>query len=437
MKALTVVTCPHSSELGGSQIIAQQLAGQLLQQGHRVCIYSPPGPLWSLAEEMGLELVASAQPGGRLWRQGLRTLVRNYGADVVHSYESAPTLGAAFSGVEGQGRGGNEGRTGGDARGAAQVVATVYSMDVPRFIPRHVPLIVGTGRLQEQALRYRSGVHLLAVPVDLEAGAPGAVSVPRRHRSTALTLALVGRLTHELGKAEGVLDAIEAVRVLSARMPIRLLVAGSGDAEPRIAAAAATANLTAGHGTVEFLGQVLDPRWVYEAADIVLGMGSSAVRGMACARPVVVQGERGFWAALTPASAAHFRAEGFFGEGDTLGAPLRDRLGDGDGDGTRTGSRTGAARLLQELEPWLTNPAARALAGRQSRELAEREHGLVQAALALERIYCQAIAAPPNPATRRRSLTRSALGFARFRSDGVLGQGTPPAASPAGTVTTP
>ena len=58
-----------------------------------------------------------------------------------------------------------------------------------------------------------------------------------------------------------------------------------------------------------------DPRPAYAAADIVLGMGVSALRAMAFAKPVVVQGEHGFCELLTPQSAGLFSQHGWFGLG--------------------------------------------------------------------------------------------------------------------------
>ena len=64
---------------------------------------------------------------------------------------------------------------------------------------------------------------------------------------------------------------------------------------------------------VVLTGQLADPRPAYSAADVILGMGSSALRGMAFGKPLVVQGERGFWELLTPDSASVFLRDGWYG----------------------------------------------------------------------------------------------------------------------------
>ena len=66
-----------------------------------------------------------------------------------------------------------------------------------------------------------------------------------------------------------------------------------------------------GRDVVLVTGALLDPRPAYAAADIVIGMGSSALKGMAFGKPLVVQGEQGFWKLLEPATLPIFLAQGF------------------------------------------------------------------------------------------------------------------------------
>ena len=73
---------------------------------------------------------------------------------------------------------------------------------------------------------------------------------------------------------------------------------------------------------VRLLGDVPDPRVVYDCADVVFGMGSSALRGMAHAKPVIVQGLEGFWALVSESSIARFYEDGFFGAGPSGDPPF-------------------------------------------------------------------------------------------------------------------
>jgi hypothetical protein len=101
-------------------------------------------------------------------------------------------------------------------------------------------------------------------------------------------------------------------------------------------------------------------------------MGGSALRALAFARPLIVQGEQGFWELLTPDSADLFLRQGWYGLGGrgaaALAEILRDLLGDG-GEGVR--DKLGA----------------------YGRDLVAARFSLERAARAQEQIYIQALAA--------------------------------------------
>jgi hypothetical protein len=85
---------------------------------------------------------------------------------------------------------------------------------------------------------------------------------------------------------------------------------------------------------VVLTGELIDPRPAYAAADIFVGMGSSALRAMAFGKPVVVVGARGFSATFSPKTAEYFYYKGIYG------------IGDGVSDN---------ARLLTDLRELVTN----------------------------------------------------------------------------------
>ena len=78
----------------------------------------------------------------------------------------------------------------------------------------------------------------------------------------------------------------------------------------------ARCNARAGRPVVLLAGELRDPRAAYAAADVCLGMGGSALRAMAFAKPLVVQGEGGFWELLTPDTVDRFLWTGWYGVGD-------------------------------------------------------------------------------------------------------------------------
>src|SRR4029077_20107783 len=103
-------------------------------------------------------------------------------------------------------------------------------------------------------------------------------------------------------KREGILEAVRASARLGIDIPLRMVIVGDGPARKDIELAARTTNVLVGREVVALTGSMADPRPAYAAADVVFGMGSSALRGMAFAKPLVVQGEQGFWELLAPST---------------------------------------------------------------------------------------------------------------------------------------
>jgi len=124
--------------------------------------------------------------------------------------------------------------------------------------------------------------------------------------------------------------------------------------------------------TVVLTGELLDPRPAYAVADVVVGMGGSALRALAFAKPLIVQGERGFFEALTTETLPLFGWQGWYGVG--------------------VGSDSGRVRLLSALTPLLHDAGLRTERGRFGREVVE-EYSLTRAADRQLTIYRDALAA--------------------------------------------
>jgi len=357
---MKILVYPHAMEVGGSQLNAIELAGAVRDLGHRVTVVSEDGPLVERVRTMGLPHVAiprgRRRPSASVART-LRRLVRAEAFDIVHGHEWPPGLEAAAA-VAGT---------------PAAAVCTVMSMAVAPFIPRSMSLVVGTAALREHSAARRPGpVHLIEPPVDVEANAPGHPTADFRAGfglgDGFVTLATVCRLVPEL-KLEGILTAIDVVGALASELPLRLVVVGDGSARGRVEERAAKANAQAGRQAVVLTGELLDPRPAYAAADVVLGMGGSALRALAFGRPLVVQGEKGFWELLTPQSKALFLRQGWYGVGDGTG---------------------GFERLSAIVRGLVADPAGRERLGAFGRELAVDRFSLQHAATVQEAIYREA-----------------------------------------------
>jgi glycosyltransferase involved in cell wall biosynthesis len=266
-----------------------------------------------------------------------------------------------------------------------------------------MPLVVGTRALQVQTAAGRPGpTYLIEPPVDVVANAPGHPADEFRARfglvddhpaGPVVDVVVVCRLVPEL-KLEGVLTAVDVVGELAREIPVRLVVVGDGNARAQVEDRAAKANARAGRRAVVLTGQLMDPRPAYAAADIMLGMGGSALRSLAFAKPLVVQGEQGFWELLTPDTCDVFLRQGWYGVGND--------------------SEAGHDRLTAILRTLLSDPHQRAALGDYGRRLAVGRFSLQRAAVKQEEIYRAALAAPSRP-------TLAQAGGGLRSASGVLG----------------
>lgn len=380
---LRILVYPHELAMGGSQINALELAGAVRDLGHDVFVFATKGVLLDKVEELGLPYIEA--PRSRFAVDPATTIklnmtVRELGIDLVHAYEWTAILNTTF---------------GPGLAPGANVVMTVLSMDVPDFLPRHVPLIVGTRGLAELEAQRRDRIHIIEPPIDTEMNRPGINSSSRRDLGIdehAFVISVVGRLTTDLGKVDGVLTAIDVVDRLSAHQNLTLLVAGEGEGSAKVREKADEVNSRHRREVVRVLGNVLDPRPTYDAADVVLGMGSSALRGMAHAKPLIVQGHSGFWLTSSPETEEQFLRDGWFGA-----------------------AGSGAAELEKALTELLANPMRRADLGAYGRALVEERFSLGKAAERLLSIYRGQLSAPCRTSAWGASLVRTGIETAKFR----------------------
>ncbi|NQX17507.1 glycosyltransferase [Rathayibacter sp. VKM Ac-2857] len=390
---MRILTCLHTMEVGGSQINGIELAGRMAALGHEAVVYGPDGDLRPLVAELGLDWEEAPEKGPRLSVRSmarLRRIVRERRIDLIHAYEWAPTMDAAF---------------GPHLVDGVPVVTTVLSPEVPDFVPAAFPMIVGVVELLAEESRRRPTLHLIEPPVDTELNAPVAdaarVAELRARFDVAegeIAIVTVARLVVDL-KREGILAAIEAVGALSDQdggddLRLRLIVVGDGPVRGELQAAADRVNAGRSRELVTLTGQMLDPRDAYAVADIVLGMGSSALRGMAFAKPLVVQGERAFWRLLTPESLPFFLEGGWYSLGDGVDGP---------------------GRLAGILAPLAGDAELRERLGALGREVVVERFSLAAAARTQAAIYTEAVAARTTLPRRLRGLAHPAVRYAAYR----------------------
>ncbi|GLY05279.1 MULTISPECIES: glycosyltransferase family 4 protein [Actinoplanes] len=387
---MRILIYPHAMEIGGSQINAIELGAAVRDLGHEVAVIGEPGPLVDLVEKLGLEhlpLPADRKRPSPSVARRIRGLVRSRRLDIVHGYEWPPAMDAAGATLTVPG---------------ATAVCTIMSMAVAPFLPAHMPLVVGTEALRRHSAARRPGpVHLIEPPVDVTLNTPDLPAAAFRSEfgldrdSGIVDIGVVCRLVPEL-KLEGVLTAIDVMGTLGRTHPVRLTITGDGIARADVEARAAAANAAAGRRVVVLTGELRDPRPAYAAADIMLGMGSSALRALAFGRPLIVQGEQGFWELLTPETVDLFLEQGWYGLGGS-----------------------GAPALTAHLLRLLDDPALRSRLSAYGRELAVERYSLLRAAHTQLAIYQQALAAASTrPAGARAwEASRSAAGLFTYKVD--------------------
>ncbi|MEV7966773.1 glycosyltransferase family 4 protein [Sphaerisporangium sp. NPDC088356] len=370
-----ILVYPHSMEVGGSQLNAVELAAAVQKLGHEVTVISEPGPLVRNVTDAGLEhieLDMHRRRPSRTTIRRLRSLVESRRIDVVHGYEWPPGVEAYYTAVGGMGAGAR-------GRGPATAVCTIMSLVVAPFLPPSLTLVVGTREIQERAAPHHRRVHLIEPPVDVTANAPGHPVDDFREKYDLspgpMDIVVVCRLVPEL-KLEGILTAIDTVGRLAADLDLRLIVVGDGTARAQVEEHAAAANAAAGRRVVVLTGELTDPRPAYAAAMVCLGMGGSALRSLAFAKPLIVQGERGFFELLTPDSEPLFLSRGWY----DLGA----------------GREEGPARFEAAVRKLYGDPELRAKLGDHGRALVVDRFSLEGAARVQVQIYEQAIIERPS-----------------------------------------
>jgi hypothetical protein len=380
-------------QLGGCQINAVDLARSLRARGHAVSMFAVRDDAVKLsiapyAGDAGFAIELIDGDGGLsgIARQ-LSQLSSRHEAEVVHVF--APWLGriASVASI-------------GWSRRVA--IETNWNMSNSFTGSPHMPLIVGTGNMVDEARRRRPGpVYLMEPPIDVTKDRPDAAAGARfreRHGIEAQeTLIVMVTRVDTAMKSESILLSIAAVAQLKDGR-VRFAIVGDGDARELAEEAARRVNSALGRPAVILTGAMAEPHEAYAAADVVLGMGGSAIRGLAHGKPVIVVGEGGFSAPYSPEMVPHFRAEGFYGVGTGTAAP---------------------DRLAAQLTELVTDSDARRSLGSFGLTEAVQRFALEPATDALEEIYEDALRRRPDGLTRGyhavRLSVKSRLELARSR----------------------
>jgi len=313
---LRILVYPHDLAVGGSQINAIDLAAGAQAAGHEVIVYGVPGPLTGYIAERGLRFLPASATKYRPAPSRISELAwiaRRERIDLIHAYEWPPCLDAYY---------------GAFLIFGVPVLCTVLSMSVSAQVPPSVPLIMGTEDLGREARARMAGpVWVIEPPIDVDRDNPSIDGRPFRtaHGIADEDFLIVSVSRHALDlKLDSLVRAIDAVEMIGGRHRVVLALVGDGPARAALEERADGVNQRLGRRAIIFCGQQLDPRGAYAAADLVVAMGSSALRTLAIGRPLIVQGEQAFSEIFEPATLTMFLNQGFYGLADD--APGAGRL---------------------------------------------------------------------------------------------------------------
>lgn len=308
--------------LGGSIITAIELAASVRDQSDwDVVLCAGRGPSESVAHERGLRVIPTPYQARMVATKSIRALVqtcRDERPDLVHAWGPTPTFTAFVAAY---------------LRMGIPILGSITEMQAPPLLPPRVPITFVTEDIRRQDHRPGAKNYVQDPPINVELDDPAVVDPSGFRREHGLDdatthVVIVSRLSR-LMKLESVLMTIDAVAALAVDHAVDLVIVGDGDGEDEVFAAADAVNSRLGRRVVITPGAMTDPRVAYAAADIVVGMGTSVVRGMAFGKPSIVVGENGFVEPFTPEFAKELVDAGFYGTmPSTRSGSLRDALGD-------------------------------------------------------------------------------------------------------------
>jgi hypothetical protein len=274
--------------VGGAQHAALDLAVGLQAAGHDVVLATGPGPLEPLVPDRGLRRVGL--PGGRhpsrAVTRALGPVVAAERPDVILSFGAWAALEAVAAAPD------------------VPVVAWHPSASLPPESPRTTPVIARRQAVLDAARGRNPFVADLPAPVDPAYNHP---DVEPADLGPGPVVDLATRLVREQ-KAAGIELAIRA----AAGAAWRLVIVGDGGLRPDVEAWVDEL----GGGAVTLVDEVADPRPLYAAADVVLGLGTSVLRGMAMGRPAVVLGPEGQAMPVDELTVPALRATGWLAVGE-------------------------------------------------------------------------------------------------------------------------
>lgn len=183
-------------------------------------------------------------------------------------------------------------------------------------------------------------------------------------------------------KIRSLQNAIEAVKILASRgRDVVLGIAGDGALFHELEKIIDSVNRDLGRKVIRLLGPVLKPSQFLSWSDIVLGIGRSAIEGMACGKPTLIVGEKGLAGIVEPENVKELQYHNFAGRN------VKDAVE--------------PQRLADTIDLIMNDEPRREFLSNFTRQYAIEYYDYMVGAKRLEKVYEDALNDPPLSRTER------------------------------------
>lgn len=286
MKILMLADNMH---IGGAETHLFELSRLLASRGHEVTVASAGGATADRLAAEGVDHVSLPDDVSPTTIKNLADLIRREKPHVVHAHTRRRAFLCRIL------------LTGFDF----PLVFTAHALFSPRFPLERLsffpPDTIAVSHDIAEHLHRRfdvpkKDVTVIENGIDTTRFSPGAsghrrpftvLSVSRQDRDCAAAATLLCQLAPTLQKRLG--------------KPIRILIAGGGNALPSLRTLACRANTACGGEAVRLLGDVPDTAPLYRECDLFVGVSRAAMEAMASAKPVILCGDEGYLGILNRA----------------------------------------------------------------------------------------------------------------------------------------
>ena len=287
---MKILMLADNMNIGGAETHLFELSRLLASRGHEVTVASAGGVTADRLAAEGVTHVSLPDAVSPAATKILADLIRREKPHVVHAHtrRRAFLCRVLLTGFD------------------FPLVFTAHALFSPRFpldrLSFFPPDTIAVSCDIAEHLCHRLGVPQQNVTViengvDTTRFSPGA---PNRHRP--FTVLSISRQDRDCALAATLLCQLAPLLQKRLGGPLRVLIAGGGNALPALRALAQRANAACDGEVIQLLGNVPDTAPLYRQCDLFVGVSRAAMEAMATAKPVILCGNQGYLGILNQAT---------------------------------------------------------------------------------------------------------------------------------------